>query len=274
MNSWIKILSLLLLSFRLEAVCRFTEDTSKVYSLSGPVTLALKELELLSDSRLRGISQFHPISRNEFKGKFLPGGIFLSRELASELDGGLIFFDQSRDLSGMLRSMNLRAVEIKTRNLLPVEVSSLVANQLAKVTVGCEKKLQDYIRKSNRIASEILQNIPRNLLAVFFLGPIMRGRPPEMMMVNDGVVKWLRNEGKLKSYPSPLSYVSWSAKILNSLPKETIKIGVVDSGGKLSRKIERMALQEFNLTYPGALIPGLSQLEAWLYLIKNLEQGQ
>ncbi len=88
-------------------------------------------------------------------------------------------------------------------------------------------------------------------------------------MVNDGVVKWLVDEELIKTYPAPLAYVNWSAKIMQGLPKDSYKVGIKDSGNSLEEKIEKSA-QIINLTYPGSLIPGSGQVEAMIYLFKNL----
>lgn len=270
MKLWIIILSLYLSAFRADA-CTFRKDLKKVYSLSGPVTMALKEIGLLKDPKLKAISVFHPISTGEFTGEFLPGGVFLSRENAHEMLGSHVFYDDSRELERVLNSLNVTVIVIKTRGIVPTEVTKQTGEILKKYTSGCEGRIRSFQQKAERAAEEVLKKLPSGFKAVFFIGNFRGNRAPEMIMVNDGIVKWLKEKGKLETYPTELSYLAWSAKVLNSLPADTLKIGVIDSGGRLARQIDRPGPKTINFTYPGSLVPGLSQLEAWIYLCSNLK---
>jgi hypothetical protein len=87
--------------------------------------------------------------------------------------------------------------------------------------------------------------------------------------VNDGVVKKLIKENKIKTYPSELSYVNWSSKIMDTLSKDFIHLGIEDSGSKLMKEIKRSSMK-MTLIYPGALVPGFSQLEAFLFWANSL----
>ncbi len=272
MKLWISIsLSFLLVTISEgRASCDFNESLKTIYSLSGPVTIALKELELLKSRKLKGLSVFHPITADEFKGEFLPGGIFLSREHLQKMKGSLIFLDESRELNRMLKSVEgMTLEEIKTRGLTPLEVTEQVSLVLKKYLQNCEDKILKLQNKSKALAAEILSKTPGNLTAIFYLGQIRPPRLPDMVMVNDGIVKWLKDEVKLKTYPSELAYVSWSAKIIQEMPKETWHIGIMDSGRELKKEVMKLEAKKLNFTYPGSLIPGLSQLEAWLYLINS-----
>lgn len=242
----------------------------KVYSLSGPITVALKEIGLLEDPALKAISIFHPVSTKEFGGEFLPGGIFLSRENSMAMIGSHVFYDDSRELTKMLSSLSLKFIEIKTRGLVPTDVTRNISEILKKHTSGCEARIRSYQQKAEKTAEEVLKKVPADFKAVFFLGKIKNNRLPEMALVNDGIIKWLNEKKKLKTYPSELAYVSWSAKIMNSLPAATLRVGIIDSGAQIQRSIEKLPSGAINLAFPGALIPGLSQLEAWLYLCTNL----
>jgi hypothetical protein len=104
---------------------------------------------------------------------------------------------------------------------------------------------------------------------VFFLGLIRGNKLPEMLIVKDGVVKWLSEERLIKTYPSELAYVNWSARVMSHLPENTYRIGLKDSGGDLIQEIEKFE-NVINLTYPGSLIPGIGQVDAMIYLFKNL----
>jgi hypothetical protein len=273
MNLWISIsLSLLfLIPQRIEAECSFRDEDQSIYSLSGPVTVALKELKLLKLSHVKGVSIFHPIASDEFSGKLLPGGIFLSREVMKEMKGSLVFFDESRELGKILSSMKeLKLREVKTRGLTPEEVTSLMIKELKAITKDCDKEFESFLLKSQKLSKEILSKAPKNFSAVFYLGELRNQKRPDLAMVNDGIVKWLKDQGKLKTYPSELAYVSWSAKIIHELPEETLHIGVIDSGGKMKKEFKKLDSRRINFTYPGSLIPGLSQQEAWLYLLNLL----
>lgn len=273
MNLWISIsLSLLFLfTQKVEAGCSFKDKELNIYSLSGPVTVALKELGLLKLSNVKGVSVFHPVSSQEFSGKLLPGGIFLSREMMKEMKGSLVFFDESRELGKIFSSMKeIKLREIKTRGLTPEEVTNLMVKELEAITNDCEKELESFRLKSQKLSKEILSKTPKNFSAVFYLGELRNQKRPDLAMVNDGIVKWLKGQGKLKTYPSDLAYVSWSAKIIHELPEDTLHIGVADSGGKMEKEFKKIDSKRINFTYPGSLIPGLSQQEAWLYLFNLL----
>jgi hypothetical protein len=272
MKLWISI-SLSLFLFSIEkgkASCDFNESLKSVYSLSGPVTIALKELELLKSKKLKGLSVFHPITDDEFEGEFLPGGIFLSREYLSKMKESLIFLDESRELSRMLKGVKgITLEEIQTRGLTPLQVTELVVQKMKKYLSGCDSELLKFQNKSKALAKEILSKLPVKLTAVFYLGQIRPPRVPDMAIVNDGVVKWLKDSEKLKTYPSTLAYVNWSAKIIQEMPENTLHIGVVDSGRVFKKEVSKINAKRINFTYPGSLIPGLSQQEAWLYLINS-----
>lgn len=90
-----------------------------------------------------------------------------------------------------------------------------------------------------------------------------------MLMVNDGIVKWMKDEKLIETYPSELPYVNWSPKILNQLPKETYRVGLIDSGHSMETKLEKKN-KVINLTYPGALIPGRGQVDAMIYFFAGL----
>ena len=118
------------------------------------------------------------------------------------------------------------------------------------------------------IQIEILKRLPIGLSVVFYLGNFIGGRAPEMVMVNDGVVKWLIEEKKITTYPTELAYVNWSARILKSFPATTMHVAVKDSGRNGEQQIKRSSAG-MTLVYPGSLVPGLSQLEAFLSWAKT-----
>ncbi|MGE3611750.1 MAG: hypothetical protein AB7I27_19330 [Bacteriovoracaceae bacterium] len=267
-----KILSLFLFfSTQLFAVCEFRPEIKNIYSLSGSVTVALKELGLLNQSELKGISVFHPISEKEFSGEFLPGGVFLSYQKINQLTGSTVFYDESRELAKILDSTrSIRGIQIKTRGLLPHEVIQTLNKTLAPFVRGCEAQFQKLSQKILDLENQLEKALKAPIAVVFFLGDFNRGRPAEFVIANDGVVKLLVLHKKIISYPSSLAYVNWSAKVLKDMPNTTLLVGVSDSGKDLVKEIKRNGSKQMTLIYPGALIPGLSQVEAWLYWAKSL----
>lgn len=269
MNSWIKIF----LSFFVTSsvfACSF-KDSRRIYSLSGPITVLAKELGLLN--HLKGISTFHPVSKSEFKGEMLPGGIFLSRSKLDEMKGAIIFYDQSQELTKTFKNVSgVEVIEVKTRGLTPEEVLGLTIKLLSPYLKDCEAKITEVKIKSEKLTIVLLKLIPRKLEAVFYIGEIRGSRVPEIAMVEDGIVKWLKRQELLVTYPSELAYVNWSAKVLSQLSHQTWHVGVKDTGGNLVMKVEKKASRQVNLYYPGALVPGITQQEAWIYLLQNLNR--
>ena len=263
-------LSLVFLLYGFAHACDFRPEVSKVYSLSGPVTIALKNIGLLSSPKLKGISVFNPVSSEEFKGKVLPGGIFLSREMVEEFKGGLVFYDEGRDLARMFEGIpTVTSIKIVTRGFFPEQVTELSIKALMPFTNSCERQFKLFQEKSENLSQKILKLIPENFSAVFFLGEIRAGRLPELVIANDGIVKWLREKKKIKTYPSELAYVNWSSKVIQGLDKSFLKVGVKDSSAEMIRDFKKLDEKSFNMTFPGALVPGVSQQEAWLYFLEN-----
>lgn len=261
MRIFLKIF-ILLFAFDAFAVCSFRKDVS-VISLSGTTTVLFKHLGLLQD--LKGISVFNPVSEEEFKGKVYPGGIFLSQKTLEEYKGHIIFFDESRDLEKIFKSKNLKTIEIVTRNQTPTETIHSALKHIIPITEGCEKETAKIEALRVSLENRIINSIPKKKEILFFLGEIKTGRLPEMVMANDGVVKWLREKGKIATYPSELAYVNWSSKIMNDL-NGMIKIGITDTARE-----NKKVLNGNNLIYQGSLIPGLSQLEAFAFLFGKLK---
>lgn len=256
-------LSLLFLSFQLQAACNFKADVKKVISLSGSSTVILKELGLLS--KVQGISVFNPIAANEFSGKVYPGGIFLSHGSLSELENSVVFYDESRDLKKVLSSRsNIKAYEIHTRNLVPAEAVKVTLTTLAPHIQNCEEKIKAVNLKVSNLEEKILTKLPAVTNVVFYLGEFRNNQAPEFVMVNDGVVKWLKEKKKINTYPTTLAYVNWSSKLMRELPENTLHVGIKDPGRELRKEIKKSS-RRMTLIYPGSLVPGVTQLEAFLY---------
>lgn len=263
----LSVLFALIFSFDTSAACDFKSHVTKVYSLSGPMTVALKHMGLLKSPKVFGISVFNPIEQKDFKGKRFPGGVFISQSTFSEFNGGVVFYDESRELSRILDPMSsIQGIQIKTRGLVPGEVTTYLIKELENFVGGCEKQLADLKDATKKEEAKLLSHFPKPLFVVYFLGEYRQGKPPEMLIVNDGVVKWLVENGKIKTYPSPLAYVNWSAKVMKTLPDSLIRVVVKDSAEGMV-KSKKTEADHIKFTYPGSLVPGISQLEAWNYLM-------
>lgn len=261
---------ILFFSSHVFAICDFKPHVSKIVSLSGSSTVVLKELGLLKNKKVQGISLFNPVTTEEYSGKVYPGGIFLSRETLKEFSGAVVFFDEARELRKILEATSsVEGKEIKTRNLNPDEAVSETLKVISPYLQDCEGKISSLHQRVKVLMDEIVEKIPSNFTAVFYLGEFRGGRVPEMVMANDGVIKWLKEKKKIKTYPSSLAYVSWSAKIMNSLSKDTHHVALKDSGRDGKKEIKRSSLG-MTLVYPGVLVPGISQLEAFLFLFRSL----
>lgn len=256
-------LSLVFLSFNLQAACKFKADVKKVISLAGSSTVILKELGLLA--KVQGISVFNPIGPHEFSGKVYPGGIFLSHGSLSELENSVVFYDESRDLKKVLSSRsNIRAFEIRTRNLIPAEAVKVTLTALAPHLQNCEEQIKAVNLKVSALEEKLLTKLPATTNVVFYLGELRNHQAPEFVMVNDGVVKWLNEKKKIKTYPTTLAYVNWSSKLMRELPEDTLHVGIKDSGREMKKEIKKSS-RKMTLIYPGSLVPGVTQLEAFLY---------
>lgn len=134
----------------------------------------------------------------------------------------------------------------------------------------CEKEVAGVEAKRIHLENKIMNSLSQKKEMLFFLGELKQERLPEMIMANDGVVKWLREKNKIITYPTDLAYVNWSAKILNEMNTDkTLMIGLNDPGREKIKNVKKTG-QKINLYYPGSLVPGLSQLEAFAYLFEKL----
>lgn len=255
----------LIVSFTVLA-CDFSPQVKRIYSLSGATTLLLKDLNLISHPKLKGVSIFHPVAASEFSGEFLPGGVFLSHGAVKKLSGSVVFYDESLELTKIFaRYPDIDAVEIKTRSMTPegaIHSLQIVHKYFSHCPLSNQKnKIQDRL-------NELRKLIVAKPKILFFLGHFSHGKSPELLMIQDGVVKWMIEENLIETYPSQLAYVNWSSRIMNKLSGHK-RIGIKDSGREMTVKVEKSG-NEINLTYPGALIPGFGQVEAMIYLFKKL----
>lgn len=272
MNLWTSVFLSFLFCLSAEAKCDFKPYLTKIYSLSGPVTVVLKEMGQLKNPRLKGISIFHPVKAQEFSGRILPGGVFMSQEIFAEFSGGVVFYDESRELNKILGTLSsIQSREMVTRNLFPREVVTLVIKELREFMVGCDKEFEKVITSAEDLEKKILDRLSRPMKVNFYVGEFRQGRPPELIMANDGLVKWLRQQKKIVTYPSDLPYVNWSAKILQKMAPDTLQVALKDSGQKMTEQYVQTS-ENITFIYPGILIPGLSQLEGFLSFFEKVQR--
>lgn len=273
MRPWMKILVslvLLIISFNIFAECTFKSEVKKVVSLSATVAVALDEIGLLNHPVVQGVSIFSPISKQKFTKKIYPGGLYLAPGTVKEFNQSVVFYDQGRELKNLLQSLDSATlVEIQTRNQLPLDSVELVINKLKQFTTNCEKQFFSFKEKAISLQSNLLKKIPQNFPVVFYLGEFQNERPPELVIVHDGAVKLLIREKNILTYASELSYVNWSSKIMTKMPARTIHLGIKDSGMSGEKKITQNS-KHTNLVYPGALVPGITQIEAFLFWANSL----
>jgi hypothetical protein len=271
MRPWMKIfLSILLISSTALADCSFKKDVKKVVSLSGAISVILSEIGLLNSSAILGISHYHPVGPQKYSGKRYPGGIFLAPSTLDEFSGAAVFYDESRELKKILETRrNVTSIEVKTRNLLPLEALEHSISVVLPFLTGCEGEVSRLRNHGQLLQDKLLERVPAGTKAYFYLGKINPPRFPELMMVQDGAVKLLQQEKKITTYPSPLSYVNWSSKIHNESTKDTLHVGIIDSGDREAIDLAKKG-KFHNLTYPGALVPGLSQLRAFHFWANSL----
>lgn len=255
---------LLIFSF-FSLACDFTAGHRPVYSLSGPLTAYLEELGLLSSPVLKGISIFYPAPA-EFKGEIIPGGVFLSPGKLSSMKNAVVFYDGSQELKKLFRSQKIEAIEFVSRNQTPREVTVSAMHLLSQHLSGCKSDM--ILKKLGSVEAEIQKKMKTGMGVVFFLGRISGKKLPELVIGNDGLVYWLRKMNLITTYPSDLAYVNWSGAIINNLKGSTLLVGLSE-GRTPSLQVSSGG---YNLVYPGALIPGIRQLEAWNYFLNQFEK--
>ncbi len=266
MNIFVSLL--LFISFETLA-CSFTQKAMKVISLSGPVTVLLRETGLLRDPHLKGISIFNPVNEKEYSGKVYPGGLFIAQSIVPEFRDSVLFYDEGKQLEMLLkRESTIKGIAINTRSLHPLQVSDLIIKKITPFVADCSGEFKKFTQKGKELQNALIKEIGQGQKVIFYLGEISQTRYPQLVIANDGVVKLLRDKKLIETYPSDLAYVNWSAKIRSELAKQTLHVGLVDPGMKFEQKFSRSSLG-MTLTYPGALTPGHSQLEAFLYWAKQ-----
>lgn len=252
--------------------CQFKE-ARKIYSLSGPVTVLFQKLGLLS--HLSGISRFHPVESRSFKKKIYPGGLFISTASLKDFENSVLFYDDAQQSQKIFKNIKNGILEkVSSNGLTPLEfIQKLIHQTKPYLHRSCENQVQLLLEKLKRVKKEMIKKTKPLKNLVFFLGELKKNKFPSMLMIQDGVVKMLLNEKVMKSYPSEAPYVQWSAKILSKMPKDTVYVGLVDTGMDGAKKVEKMRYGKsiwYNVWYPGILVPGVSQLEGFHFWLNQL----
>jgi hypothetical protein len=238
--------------------CQIKQET---VSLSGTVTSLLYELELLDDPRLKGISLFHPIEKNLFKGKRYPGGVMIAQKTLKELQGKTIFFDESSELAKRLKNAGLtKLVEVKTRGLDPFESTENTLRRLEPYLSNCPTEV---LRVRLWAANEKQYLLSRKKLRhplFFFLGEIKGEKLPELMMVHDGpVLFWTRND-RIHTLKSDLPYVRWGEKWRKGLSEQAAFVGLAELKAGEKFRLEKGPKRYWNVKDVGVLTPGPWQI--------------
>lgn len=262
-------LSFFLISSASWASCDFRPGVKAIYSLSGPLTTAIKFLGLHQSNKLKGISSFYQNDGIIFHGDKIPGGSLLSPVTVRNFKAGIVFFDESQETEKILRAFgeNLQIKKISTRNLKPFEVAELMRTELESVTKDCHSKLASFEAAVRALQKEILLKVPEKFRAVFFLGGFSGISTPDLVMANDGFVKWLREEKKILTYPTDLAYVPWSAKVMSEEMQEALQVGLVDSN---KAELIKHGDRKYTCKFPRALTPGIDQLQALSFFLNRL----
>ncbi len=246
------------------AACGFGPSVKSVYSLSGPVTQMIERAGLLSSPSLKGVSVFYP-APSLFKGEKIPGGVFLSPAKLSEMKNSVVFFDESQELRKLFSSQGIHAVEVRSRNLVPREVVQNSIKLLERYVTGCKEKFRIISEQVSTLESKIKQSMKQKLDVVFFLGAVGEGKLPELVIAHDGLVLWLKRMKLINTYPSELAYLSWSSSLINKLQRNYLFLGLKE---ETLPEVKGTSFRA-TLIYPGCLIPGISQLEAWVYFLQH-----
>ena len=224
--------------------------------ISGGITKLIQELALENSKHIKLYSNFFPIKNKN--ATLVTGGIFISPKVIDEAQVDTVFFDSGEELRKSLRrSKAKKVIAYKTNGLDPFEAYDLSKEILVPFLKNCEDKISKLDQRINQIKKQSLKNSKM----IFFVGEISEYKKlPELVMSNDGFVKYLRTNKKLESYPSELSYATWSQKILTNLKdKKYLKIGLVNSEDE-TFKIKKIDDEYINIHSKLALIPGLSQV--------------
>jgi hypothetical protein len=250
-------LCIILVSFKVTHGCELKKP---LVSLSGPVTTYIEELGLINE--LKAISIFHKIKNKEqFKGDVLGGGIHMANKTLRKISKYHIFFDSSKEFEkNLAHSKILNAIKLDTRGQDPFRVYKYVQTKVNPFLKNCSNKIKSLDKKINLIYKKFKNMNLSQSNAIFYLGSCEK-RKPSLLIVNDGIVKYLIEKMKLNSYPSPLAYVTWSQKIMSTLKKKGfLEICLDTKAGKNEFIVDKKTPLLWQVGYGDLFNPGLSQI--------------
>jgi hypothetical protein len=251
-----KLLILLISIFSMQMTFACQLNTN-IVSLSNPITTLLEELELLHTGKVKAISSFHKTLK-PFKGDALAGGIFLSKATLQKLSDSVVFFDASKEFEDSLKSSNVKNyVKVKTIGEDPFTVSNSLISKIKPYVEGCEQNIKKISEKLVSVKSGLKKKLSRKKAKIIFFLGSCGDKLPELVIVEDGFVKFLKDEKIIKTYPSELSYVTWSKKILNDL--RGFQYFCIDTkASKYEFKVSKK--DNVNISFGDAFNPGLAQV--------------
>lgn len=249
--------------------CGLKQD---IVSISAPITGVLKELGLLSDPHLKAISLFHPVKESEFKGPRLGGGLFLSQKGMAPYKETVFFYDQSAEITRRIKVLPFkRRIQVRTRGLDPFVISNMALTVLTEVLVDCEtsiSRFQTWIKNEKDFQ---MSHKPLAGEVYFFLGEILQGKLPKLLMVKDGPISFWITNGKIKTFDSPLSYVNWGEKWKKSLSGTAQLVGLVQTKSNQEFRIEKVSENHMNIFDPYVLSPGTWQIRFMRNFVKGFK---
>lgn len=229
----------------------------KIVSLSGPITMLLEELGLLEDRKLAAISNFHPI-QSKTSAEVLKGGLFLSFRKLRNYKGHTFFVDKSVEFEKLLRKSDIKeSIVVDSRGMGAVKATELSLKKISPQLKGCEKKIVKIQMRLLSLKEKLKQTSLNNL--IFYLGSL-KIKKPDYIMARDGFVLDLINYSHLETFQSKLHYVLWSQKELRNY-SDYIEVGVVQEMKQKSLVMREYSKFKYDLSYPGVLIPGMSQVK-------------
>lgn len=261
-------------SSNIYSLCRF-KFNEPIVSLSGPVTHYLYQLGLHSNSKWKAISIYNGLTKDEFSGEILPGGIFIPTQVTQKYKNAYFFYDESIELEKSLQDIpENRKIKISSRDKTPFEVYRALDNEMKKyLHKDCNNQIIHLAKKVDAIEKKMktAKLLPHPFL--FFMGKILPGpKYPEQLLLNDGPGLYLIRDLNQKSYPSPLAYVHWSEKILVEFIKKekplifSLQAENVAQDNRFYQQgvyqtiIEKDPLGHINIYARCGLIPGLPQI--------------
>ncbi len=257
MASRLILIFLFLVNIKNGFSCSLRQD---LVSLSGPVTMLLEKLDLLSDKRLKAVSKFHLLEK-DFNKEVLAGGIFLSKRTLERFKNHFVIYDQSRELTRELQNHHeIKSLEIKTVGQNPFETVDFLLDKISFLLKSCDKKIASLNSTLEKIKTNL--KVPTGTY-LFFLGKIGY-KYPDLIITNDGFVKSLKLLKGFKTYPSELGYTPWSKKMRSRINRP-IEIGILEK--KLeSPQVKLLKNRKLNIAFRGIMIPGIRQIELLKYL--------